>query len=230
MPNDKLSAVASSITGHAIMLFARLVTAVRGEWKGVEPIPTQRVYFANHVSHGDFVLIWTTLPARLRHRTRPVAGADYWLTSPLKQFIGEKVFRAVLIARNAKPADGQNQSDNVKPSNNAIELMSTAINEGDSLIIFPEGTRNTTEAGLLPFKSGLFHFAEANPSVELVPVWIDNLHRVLPKGEFIPVPLACTVTYGDALERIPNEAKDAFIQRAEQALLRTGNAGEAVLS
>jgi len=204
--------VLSSLTGHAIMLFARLVTAVRGDWAGVEPIPTQRVYFANHVSHGDFVLIWTTLPGRLRERTRPVAGADYWLSSKLKRFIGEQVFRAVLIERastTSSPAD-------------AMQLMSEAISGGDSLILFPEGTRNTSNEPLLPFKSGLYHLAKANPSVELVPVWIDNLHRVLPKGEFVPVPLACKVTYGKALRINPNEPKDEFIQRAEAALLLTG--------
>jgi len=93
-----IKSAASFITGHAIMLFARLVTAVRGEWSGVEPIPRQRIYFSNHVSHGDFVLIWTTLPARMRKVTRPVAGADYWLGSSFKRFIGEHVFNAVLIA------------------------------------------------------------------------------------------------------------------------------------
>lgn len=202
----------SAITGHAIMLFARLVTAVRGDWAGVEPIPTQRVYFANHVSHGDFVLIWTTLPGRLRQRTRPVAGADYWLGSKLKKFIGEAVFRSVLIARESKTSS---------PSD-AIERMSDALADGDSLIIFPEGTRNTTDERLLPFKSGLYHLAQANPKVELVPVWIDNLHRVLPKGEFIPVPVACKVTYGEPLQLIANEPKDQFIQRAQAALLQTG--------
>jgi 1-acyl-sn-glycerol-3-phosphate acyltransferase len=86
--------------------------------------------------------------------------------------------------------------------------------------LFPEGTRNTSDEPLLPFKSGLFHLARANPAVELVPVWINNLHRVLPKGEVIPVPLACTVTYGDAIELRDGEAKGEFLERAEQALLQ----------
>lgn len=205
------------ITGHAIMLFARIVTAVRGQWDGVSPTPTQRVYFANHVSHADFVLIWTTLPARLRHTTRPVAGADYWEASRLKRYIGKQVFKAVLIDR----VQSEKRSS-------AIDIMSAALGEGDSLILFPEGTRNTTNDSLLPFKSGLYHLAKANPSVQFVPVWIDNLHRVLPKGEFIPVPLACTVTYGNSLTLASNETKEAFVQRAERALLLTGKAATAV--
>lgn len=202
---------AAYVAGHAIMLFARLVTAVRGDWRGVEPIPTQRVYFANHVSHADFVLIWTTLPSRLRYQTRPVAGADYWLKTKLKRFIGEQVFRSVLIDRT-RSAD----------SSNPVGVMNEAMRKGDSLLIFPEGTRNTSDEKLLPLKSGLYHLAKANPHVELVPVWINNLHRVLPKGEFIPVPLACTVTYGEAIALTEGETKVSFISRAEQALLHTG--------
>ena len=108
--------------------------------------------------------------------------------------------------------------------------MSAALADGYSLILFPEGTRNTTNDALLPFKSGLYHLAKANPNVELVPVWIDNLHRVLPKGEFIPVPLACTVTYGNPVSLQPSDSKESFIERAEQALLHTGSVTTALPS
>lgn len=232
------------VTGHTIMLLARVVTAVRGKWEGVEPIPTQRVYFSNHVSHADFVLIWTTLPGRLRHNTRPVAGADYWEATPLKSYIGKKVFKAVLVDRSGKSkseptgvpvpeapnATEDKTTKQEKASNNAIDAMSKALVDGHSLILFPEGTRNTTADSLLPFKSGLYHLAKANASVELVPVWIDNLHRVLPKGEFIPVPLACTVTYGSAIFLDSKESKNDFIKRAELALLNTSNASAEVAS
>lgn len=191
-----------------IVLFARFITAVRGIWQGVEPVDGQRVYFANHASHGDFILIWTVLPPLLRRCTRPVAGVDYWLKGRLKRFIGRDVFNAVLIDR-----DRENRRED------PVALMTAALDEGASLIVFPEGTRNTGETPLLPFKSGLYHLAKARPSVDLVPVWIDNLNRVMPKGEIVPIPLICTVTFGAPLHLGEAESKKDFLARAEATLL-----------
>ncbi|WP_289040254.1 lysophospholipid acyltransferase family protein [uncultured Aliiroseovarius sp.] len=195
------------LVGAAIALFARLVTAVRGVWQGVEPMPRQRIYFANHGSNGDFVLIWTVLPPALRTQTRPVAAADYWLTGKLKPFIGREVFNAVLIDRNPETR-----------RDDPVGQMVAALDDGASLILFPEGTRNTTDAPLLPFKPGLFHVAQARPDVELVPTWIDNLTSVMPKGRVIPVPLLCSVTFGKPFAVIDGEDKAAFLKRAEAAL------------
>ena len=202
-----LLTIASWLTGSVIIVFARFVTAVRGIWQGSEPDQTQRIFFANHCSHGDFVLLWTVLPAQIRKRTRPVAGADYWLASGLRRFVGCNVFNAVLIERRA---------DHNKPD--PISQMVEALDTGDSLILFPEGTRNTTQATLLPFKSGLYHVASQRPNIALVPVWISNLNRVLPKGEIIPIPLVCTVTFGTPVQLQSDESKQNFIQRAEAAL------------
>jgi 1-acyl-sn-glycerol-3-phosphate acyltransferase len=96
--------------------------------------------------------------------------------------------------------------------------MALALDAGDSLILFPEGNRNTGDDLLLPFKSGLYHLARMRPEVDLVPVWIENLNRVLPKGEVIPVPLICTVTFGAALHLAGGETKDLFLGRAAAAL------------
>lgn len=195
------------LVGNVISLFARVVTAVRGVWQGVEPVPRQRIYFANHSSNGDFVLIWTVLPPALRVRTRPVAAADYWLTGRLKAFIGREVFNAVLIDRNPETR-----------RDDPIAQMIAALDEGASLILFPEGTRNMTDDTLLPFKPGLYHLAQARPETELVPTWIDNLTSVMPKGQVIPVPLLCSVTFGDPLAVVEGEDKADFLARAEAAL------------
>ena len=186
--------------------FARLVTGARSFWQGCAPEPRQRIYFGNHSSHGDFVLLWAAMPPALRRRTRPVAAADYWGGSPLRRFIAERVFGALLIPRGAGGEE-------------AVRLMLAAIDEGCSLIIFPEGTRNMTEARLLPFRSGLYWLARAAPRVDCVPVWIANLNRVLPKGEFVPIPILCTLTFGAPVRLGADEDKDAFVGRARDALL-----------
>jgi 1-acyl-sn-glycerol-3-phosphate acyltransferase len=200
--------VAARVTGLAISTFARFMTAPRALWQGIEPVPQQRVYFANHSSNGDFVLLWTALPTPLRRQTRPVAALDYWLTSPLRAFIGREVFNAVLIDRRPEAR-----------TEDPVAQMVAALDQGSSLIIFPEGQRNSSDAPLLPFKSGLYHLAKARSGVDLVPVWIANLNRVMPKGEVIPVPLICTLTFGAPLRIAQEETKDAFLARATQALL-----------
>jgi 1-acyl-sn-glycerol-3-phosphate acyltransferase len=205
---SRFRAAAAALAGKAISLFARLVTAPRAIWAGVEPLPVQRVYFANHTSNGDFVLLWTVLPPVLRSRTRPVAALDYWLKSPLRAFVGRDVFNAVLIDRRPD-----------QRTEDPVSQMATALDDGASLILFPEGQRNASDAPLLPFKSGLFHLANQRPDVDLVPVWISNLNRVMPKGEVIPVPLICTLTFGAPLHLHPGEAKDSFLARTASALL-----------
>ena len=192
----------------AVAAFARLLTGVRGEWRGGAPDLRRRIYYANHRSHADFVLIWTVLPLPIRQQTRPVAGADYWLKGPVRTFFGKRVFRAVLIDRNRE----NRESD-------PIAAMAAALDEKHSLILFPEGTRNTTDELLLPFKSGLYHLAKARPDVELVPVWIENLNRVMPKGEYVPIPLLCTVTLGAPIVLGAGEDKAAFLHRSRDALL-----------
>jgi 1-acyl-sn-glycerol-3-phosphate acyltransferase len=199
---------AATLISECLLLGSRLWTGVRPLWIGTPPLLRQRVYFANHGSHGDFVMIWASLPQHLRKGTRPVAGQDYWLASRMRRFVANHVFNALLIDRH--PAAGQ-------PS--PVDMMGAVVAQGSSLILFPEGTRNTSDEPLLPFKSGLFHLCRQNPHVEFVPVWIDNIRRVIPKGEWVPVPMICTVSFGQAIELAPDESKDAFLARAAQAVL-----------
>jgi 1-acyl-sn-glycerol-3-phosphate acyltransferase len=190
--------------------FTRLVTGAQARWVGCAPLPGQRVYFGNHASHADFALIWASLPEALRRTTRPVAGADYWDKGTLRRYLIHDVLRGVLIDR----VQAERTCD-------PIELMAAALGAGDSLILFPEGTRNTTDEVLLPFRSGLYRLALRRPDVELVPVWMENLGRLLPKGEFIPVPLLCSITFGTPLRLADGETRDAFLARARGALLAT---------
>ena len=197
----------ASLTAFVITSAARLLTGARALWLGCTPQPVQRLYYANHSSHGDFVLLWASLPDELRRRTRPVAGADYWQRDGLRRYLINKVFNGVLIDR-----------ERATPEHNPLQPMLDALDQGDSLILFPEGTRNL-EDGLLPFKSGLYHLTRLRPEVELVPVWIANLNRVMPKGRALPLPLLCTLSFGTPLEHLQDEGKQAFLERARNALL-----------
>jgi 1-acyl-sn-glycerol-3-phosphate acyltransferase len=220
MPNRP--GVIEAACATAVAGFARLVTGVRGDWRGCGPEVRPRVYFANHRSHADFVLIWTVLPSPLRRLTRPVAAADYWLKGALRTFVGRRVFQAVLIDRKpaAATAPVEERASNARSHDaGPIAIMVKALDQQNSLILFPEGTRNTSDEPLLPFKSGLYHLAKSRPDVELVPVWIENLNRVMPKGEFVPIPLLCTVTMGTPLRVDAGEEKAAFLERSRNAVL-----------
>ena len=205
--HGRIRPLAAALSAWVIVLGARLLTGVRAIWTGTAPRAEQTLYFANHTSHGDFVLLWATLPADLRSITRPVAAQDYWQSSALRKFIGQDVFNSLMIRRDSTGGP------------NPVEQMTQALLAGDSLIMFPEGTRNTGDAVLLPLKSGLYHLALACPQVRLVPVWIENLKRVLPKGTLVPIPLACSVRYGAPLVLAEGEDKAAFIARARTAML-----------
>lgn len=202
----RLRAFAAVIVGNAIRLFARFITAVRADWQGIEPVPRQRVYYANHTSNGDMPMIWSVLPPALRRTVRPVAAADYWLKNPIRAFVGPEVFNCVLIDRRPEVDD--------KP----MDKILAALDEGSSLIIFPEGNRNMTDDPLLPFKAGLYNMGLARPDVDLVPTWVANLNTIMPKGEVIPLPLICTVTFGAPIHVQPGEDKNAFLARAAKAL------------
>jgi 1-acyl-sn-glycerol-3-phosphate acyltransferase len=192
--------------GQLLALIARLITGAQGHWKGCPPKAEQRIYFANHQSHLDWVLIWAALPHELRAATRPIAARDYWAGTPFKRWLTTEVFHAVYVSRQ--------RTDDQDP----LEPLVEALRQGDSLVIFPEGTRSSA-GDPLPFKSGLYHLAEQFPNVSLVPAWIDNVQRVMPKGEVVPVPILCTVTFGAPLQLEPGEDKRAFLERARAAVV-----------
>lgn len=203
-----LRRIAAHVAGQAIVLFARAITAVHADWRGTAPTPAQRVYFANHVSNADMPMIWSVLPAHLRRRTRPVAALDYWLQNGRRAFAGRDVFNAVLIDRRPDARDSD-----------PMEAILAALDEGYSLIIFPEGLRNQGPEPLKPFKSGLYNIARARPDVELIPTWIANLNSVMPKGEIIPLPLMVHVIFGAPVALAENEERRDFLDRAAAELL-----------
>ncbi len=190
----------------------KLLVGAYARWIGTSPTATQRIYFANHTSHIDTLAIWSSLPLELRRRTRPIAARDYW-GSGLRRYIATRGFGAVLIDRARE-----------EPGSDPLEPLRAALRAGDSLIIFPEGTRGTS-ATPARFRSGLFRLASEFPAVELVPVYLDTLHRSLPKGALLPVPVVCTVRFGTPVTLAASESKEAFLERARAAVIALADGG-----
>jgi 1-acyl-sn-glycerol-3-phosphate acyltransferase len=195
-----------SVLRLGLLGVVRLLVGAHADWQGCAPEPRQRIYYANHTSHFDTLVIVAALPAELRAETHPVAALDYWGAAALRRFIAVECLNAVLIDRS-----GRSATDPLQPP---AELLA----RGHSLILFPEGTRGT-DGNVGRFRSGLYNLAQRFPHAELVPVYLDNPRRVMPKGSFLIVPLICTARFGIALTPDPSEDKEQFLARARAALL-----------
>lgn len=196
----------AKLTGLLLLALVRLLTGAQARWVGCPPKAEQRIYFANHQSHADLVMIWAALPAELRAITRPIAARDYWTKTRFRQWITTEVFHAVYVERERR-----GDEDPLAPLIQALE-------NGDSLILFPEGTRGHGEEPQ-PFKAGLYNLALKFPDVVLVPAWIANVQRLMPKGEVVPVPVLCSVSFGAPIRVEPGEDRHAFLARAREAVL-----------
>ncbi|MBO9650128.1 MAG: 1-acyl-sn-glycerol-3-phosphate acyltransferase [Variovorax sp.] len=257
----------AKFTGWGLLSAIRLLTGAQARWWGCPPKAEQRIYFANHQSHLDLVMIWAALPEELRSITRPIAARDYWATTPFKRWITTEVFNAIYVERGGSaaaapvpppsPSSGEQQSERIEPSFDNVEPVMPwtvqgelplaqvethpapapppitpgsaealaplqplieALQSGDSIIIFPEGTRGNTGEPQ-KFKSGLFTLAQMFPEVVLVPAWIDNVQRVMPKGEVVPVPILCSVTFGAPIRLEAGEERRPFLDRAREAVV-----------
>jgi 1-acyl-sn-glycerol-3-phosphate acyltransferase len=200
--------------GWVLLGVLRLITGAQARWWGCPPKAEQRIYFANHQSHLDLVMIWAALPEDLRSITRPIAARDYWATSRLKRWITTEVFHAIYVERGGAAGDSTSGADALA----ALQPLIEALRSGDSIIIFPEGTRGHTGEPQ-KFKSGLFTLAQMFPEVVLVPAWIDNVQRVMPKGEVVPVPILCSVTFGAPIRLEEGEERRPFLDRAREAVI-----------
>jgi 1-acyl-sn-glycerol-3-phosphate acyltransferase len=183
------------------------------QWQCDPDRPVQRIYFANHSSHLDFIAIWSALPAHLRRRIRPVAARDYWDQSATRRHLATDVFNAILVARgSAGPAEAARAT---------TAFIAREIGNAYSLILFPEGTRGSN-GRVGPFKSGLYFLSQARPDVELIPVYLENLNRILPKGESLPVPMLSRVIFGPPLQPGANQDKTQFLEHARAAVMQLG--------
>ena len=195
------------ITVRVLPAIAKALSGATVRWVDCEPDTCQRIYFANHTSHLDALVLWSSLPRNIRNLTRPVAAVDYWQGGPIRRYLAS-VFDLLMIDRKK-----------IKVHNSPIDMMIREIGNTHSLIVFPEGGRNVTgEVGT--FKSGLFHLAKKRPDLELMPVYIDNLNRVMPKGEFLPVPLLSCISIGAPIFLESGETKNTFLDKARSSVLK----------
>lgn len=190
-----------------IVWLVRTLVGAYPRWIGSAPSANQRIYFANHTSHMDTVVLWAALPGSLRANTRPVAAKDYWGGGGLRTQIARDELNVVMIDRARED-----------PEADPLDPLRDALEHGFSLIIFPEGTR-VAQPLPGPFKSGLYRLATEFPQVELIPVYLENLHRSMPKGALLPVPIICTVRFGAPIALHEGESKEQFLERARDAVI-----------
>jgi len=198
----------TNFTRNFLAVAARILSGASVRWIESQPDTCQRVYFANHTSHLDPIVIWSALPQAVRMITRPVAAKDYWMKGPVRRYFANQLFNAILIDR-----------EEIKVHQSPIDLMIREIGHTYSLIIFPEGGRSAgLEIG--EFKSGLYYLCKKRPDLELIPVHVDNMNRILPRGEVLPVPLLSCITFGPPLWLEAGEAKTDFLARTREAVLQ----------
>lgn len=195
-----------NFTAATLAIVAKFVSGATLRWVNCQPSTCQRVYFANHTSHLDALVLWATLPRNLRVLTRPVAAADYWNRGAVRRHMAA-AFNAILIDRKK-----------IKVHKSPVDMILKEIGDTSSVIVFPEGGRSSGEE-VGEFKSGIYYLGKKRPDLELMPVYIDNLNRVLPRGEVLPVPLLSTITIGAPIWLQQGESKADFLIRARQAVV-----------
>ena len=192
-----------------LILSARIVSGATVLWYESQPDDScQRVYFANHTSHLDALVVWAALPAAIREKTRMVAAQDYWDAGPVRRYISRSLLNAVLIDR-----------ENVSLKNTPIKVMAEEMQDKYSLILFPEGGRSQ-DGTLGEFKSGLYYLCRRRPDLELIPIYLNNLNSILPRGKALPVPMLSRVIFGPPMWLEMNERKESFLERTRNAILK----------
>ncbi len=166
-------------------LFLRVIVGVKLIRKEALKKQKQFIIVSNHNSHIDTMALMSSLSFNQLPKTHPVAAGDYFGGSPIKAFFSKLFTNAILIRRTK---DGG--------SENPIEQMSQALNEGKSLILFPEGSRGEPEK-MQQFKKGIGVLLQKHPNVHYLPVYMSGMGKVLPKGEKLLVPFDSYVLFGE---------------------------------
>lgn len=143
---------------------------------------------ANHTSHLDTLVLMSLYPLKQLHRVRPIAAADYFHKNRWIKWFATYCIDIIPLTRNE-----------IKAPNELFSGCYEALDHGDIVILFPEGTRSSTEDRIFKLKRGIHYLATRYDNVPVYPVILRGLGKALPKGEALFVPFNCDVVVGDAL-------------------------------
>ena len=174
---------------YALIVKPFLLLAVGVSVRGRERLPHQgpALIVANHNSHLDALVLAAILPLRLLPHVRPAASAEYFLRGRWRSWFARQVIGIIPVATQG----GCSRAE-------ALNEVRDALAAGDIVIFFPEGTRGEPEA-LGKLKSGIVWLAQQLPTVPICPVRLRGLGKVLPKGDWLPVPFFCDAWVGEPL-------------------------------
>ena len=165
----------------------------------------QFILIANHNSHMDTMAIMSAIPSRYIHRVHPIAARDFFGGSLFKKILMRYLVNAILIKR-----------DRTDPENDPIDSMDKMLKKSRSLILYPEGSRGIPGV-MYNFKKGLGYLIQRNPDVDVIPVYLDNVYKTLPKGKKIILPYNCSINFGEPIKFNSYELED-ILESSEKAI------------
>lgn len=170
----------------------------------------QFILVANHNSHMDTMAIMSAIPSRFIHRVHPIAARDFFGNNFIQKFLMRYLVNATLIRR-----------DREDPNRDPINDMNKMLQKQRSLILFPEGSRGIP--GIMSnFKTGLGYLVQKNPSIDVIPVYLDDVYKTLPKGKKLILPYNCSITFGKPIDFKSYEMED-ILETAEKEILKLKN-------
>jgi 1-acyl-sn-glycerol-3-phosphate acyltransferase len=170
----------------------------------------QFILIANHNSHMDTMAIMSAIPSRYIHKVHPIAARDFFGGSLFKKILMRYLVNATLIQR-----------DRDDPENDPIDSMDKMLKKSRSLILFPEGSRGVPGV-MTKFKKGLGYLIQRNPEINVIPVYLDNVYKTLPRGKNLILPYNCSIKFGDPIQFKSMEMEDILLssEKAMQNLMK----------
>ena len=167
----------------------------------------QFILIANHNSHMDTMALMSAIPSRFIHRVHPIAARDFFGGSLFSRILMRYLVNATLIRR-----------DREDPERDPIDDMDKMLKKQRSLILYPEGSRGIP-GKMSNFKRGLGYLVQRNPNINVIPVYLENIYKTLPKGKKLILPYNCSIKFGQPIKFDSLEMED-ILKTAEKEILK----------